>query len=191
LGLPTTAPLVAVFARLNRLKGLEYFLEAAALLMHRFEEVRFLIVGDSISSEYRDELETRARALGLGERIVFAGFRSDIPELLAEVSLSVLPSLAEGLSNVVLEAMAAGVPVVATAVGGTKELIEDGVSGLLTPPRDAAALAHAIGSLLADPERAERIGREGRRQATERFSLQATVEQTERLYERVWSRRAS
>jgi len=183
LGLPGAGPLVAVFARLNRLKGLEYFLDAAALLVNRFEHARFLIVGDSISSEYREELEMRARALGLGERIVFAGFRDEIPQLLSEVTISVLPSLSEGLSNVVLEAMAAGVPVVATAVGGTKELIEDGVSGLLVPPRDASALAQAIGSLLADPERGARIGRAGREAARERFSLQSTVEQTERLYE--------
>jgi glycosyltransferase involved in cell wall biosynthesis len=188
LGLPGAGPLVAVFARLNRLKGLEYFLDAAALLRDRFEEARFLIVGDSISSEYREDLENRAQALGLGDRIVFAGFRSDVPLLLAEVTISVLPSLAEGLSNVVLEAMVAGVPVVATAVGGTTELIEDGVSGLLVPPRDAGALAEAIGGLLADPERGQRIGRAGRQAARERFSLQSTVEQTERLYERALSR---
>ncbi len=188
-GLKATAPLVAVFARLNRLKGLEFFLEAAALLKGRFEEVMFLIVGDSISMSYRDELEKKAQALGLGERVVFAGFRSDVPELLAEVSVSVLPSLAEGLSNVVLEAMAAGVPVVATAVGGTSELIEDGVSGVLVPPRDAPALAQAIGALLADPQRRALIGGAGRKRAREQFSLQASVDQTERLYERLLSAR--
>lgn len=188
-GLKATAPLVAVFARLNRLKGLEFFLEAAALLKGRFEEVMFLIVGDSISMSYRDELEKKAQALGLGERVVFAGFRSDVPELLAEVSVSVLPSLAEGLSNVVLEAMAAGVPVVATAVGGTSELIEDGVSGVLVPPRDAPALAQAIGALLADPQRRALIGAAGRKRAREQFSLQASVDQTERLYERLLSAR--
>jgi len=185
LGFPPTARVVAVFARLNRLKGIEYFLEAAAILRDRHDDARFLIVGDSISEAYRAELEQRARDLGLAERIVFAGFRSDIPELLREVSVSVLPSLAEGLSNVVLEAMAAGVAVVATAVGGTPEMIDDGVQGLLVPPRDAPALARAIGSLLADPARRQSMGEAGRKRAKERFSLEAAVLETEKLYERL------
>jgi glycosyltransferase involved in cell wall biosynthesis len=185
LGLPGDAPLVAVFSRLNRLKGIEYFLEAAALLAGRFESVRFLIVGDSVSQAYRDELEARAAALGLGERVVFAGFRSDVPELLAEVCVSVLPSLAEGLSNVVLEAMAAGVPVVATSVGGTPELVEDGVTGLLVAPRDAPALAEAIGSLLSDPLRRRAIGQAAQQRVAEQFSLEASVRATEQLYERL------
>jgi len=185
LGLPETAPVIAVFARLNRLKGIEYFLDAGALLAKRFETARFLIVGDSISQAYRDELEKRTADLGLGDRVVFAGFRSDVPELLAEVTVSVLPSLAEGLSNVVLEAMAAGVPVVATSVGGTPEMVEDGVTGLLVPSRDAAALAQAIGSLLGDPARGRSIGQAGQRRVAERFSLEATVRDTEQLYERL------
>jgi glycosyltransferase involved in cell wall biosynthesis len=185
LGLPPTAPVVAVFSRLNRLKGIEYFLEAAALLAKSFEEVRFLIVGDSISDAYRVELEQFAAGLGLAERVVFTGFRSDVPELLSEVCVSVLPSLSEGLSNVVLEAMAAGVPIVATSVGGTPEMVEDGVTGLLVPPRDAAALAQAIGSLLGDPARGRSIGQAARRRVAERFSLEATVRETEQLYERL------
>ena len=185
LGLPTTSPIVAAFLRLNRLKGVEYFLEAAALLVKRFDEARFLIVGDSVSEAYRDELEDYADRLGLGDRVVFAGFRSDVPALLSEVCVSVLPSLSEGLSNVVLEAMAAGVPVVATSVGGTPEMVEDGVTGLLVPPRDASALAQAIGSLLADPERGHSIGQAARLRVAEQFSLEATVRKTEELYERL------
>ncbi len=184
-GFPATSLVVAAFARLNHLKGIEYFLEAAAILRPRFADARFLIVGDSISESYRLELEKRAADLGLGDRVVFAGFRSDVAELLREVSVSVLPSLAEGLSNVVLEAMAAGVPVVATAVGGTPELIEDGVSGLLVPVRDAQALSRAIGSLLAEPGRRQAIGQAGRLRARQYFSLEAAVLETERLYERL------
>jgi glycosyltransferase involved in cell wall biosynthesis len=185
LGLPPTSPIVAAFLRLNRLKGVEYFLEAAALLVKRFDEARFLIVGDSVSEAYRDELEDYADRLGLGDRVVFAGFRSDVPALLSEVCVSVLPSLSEGLSNVLLEAMAAGVPVVATSVGGTPEVVEDGVTGLLVPPRDASALAQAIGSLLADPDRGRSIGHAGRLRVAEQFSLEATVRKTEDLYERL------
>lgn len=185
LGIRDEAPIIAVFARLNPLKGLEFFLEAAASLRLQFEDARFLIVGDSISRAYRDELEAKAEALGLGTRVFFTGFRTDIPELLAEVSVLVLPSLAEGLSNVILEGMAAGVPVVATRVGGNSEIVEDGVSGLLVPARDAGALAEAIGSLIADPGRRESMGRAGQKRAIERFSLEGTVAETEKLYERL------
>jgi glycosyltransferase involved in cell wall biosynthesis len=178
LGIPEDAKVVAV-------KGLEYFLDAAVLLSGRFDNARFLIVGDSISQAYRDELERRADSLGLSDRVIFTGFRSDVPDLLAEVCVSVLPSLSEGLSNVVLESMAAGVPVVATAVGGTGEMIEDGKSGLVVPPRDAQALADAVGSLLEDPLRRLLIGKTGQQSVIERFSLQATVEQTEGLYTRL------
>lgn len=187
LGLPEQGPVVAVFARLNRLKGIEYFLEAAALLKTRFEEVRFLIVGDSISDAYRRELEAFAVARGLAGRVVFSGFRDDVPALLREVAVSVLPSLSEGLSNVVLEAMASGVPMVATAVGGTPEMVEDGVTGLLVPPRDASALAEAVSSLLADPSRGRTIGAAAKQRVATSFSLQATVRKTERLYEHLMS----
>ena len=185
LGLPATAPLVAVFSRLNRLKGIEYFLQAAASLAARFEQVRFLVVGDSVSQAYRDELERCAAGLGLGQRVLFTGFRSDVPALLAEVSVSVLPSLSEGLSNVVLEAMAAGVPVVATRVGGTPEMVEDGLTGLLVPPANAAALAEAVAALLADPARGRALGQAGRARVAQLFSLEATVRATGRLYERL------
>jgi glycosyltransferase involved in cell wall biosynthesis len=147
--------------------------------------VHFLIVGDSVSQAYRDGLEAYAAALGLGQRVVFTGFRRDVPALLSAVSVSVLPSLSEGLSNVVLEAMAAGVPVVATSVGGTPEIVDDGVTGLLVPPRDAGALADAISSLLTDPARRQTIGEAGRRRVEERFSLEAMVLATEQLYERL------
>jgi len=115
LGVPPATPLVAVFARLNELKGIEYFLRAVAGLIERFDDVRFLIVGDGGS---RVELEKYAGKLGLNKHVVFLGFRLDVPTLLSEISVSVLPTLSEGLSNSLLEAMAASVPVVATRVGG-------------------------------------------------------------------------
>jgi len=185
LGIAPADRVVAVFARLNRLKGIEYFLQAAADLARRHADLRFLIVGDSISEEYRKELEAEAARLGIRERVVFAGFRKDIAALLAEVTISVLPSLSEGLSNVVLEGMAAGVPVVATSVGGTAEMIEDGRTGILVPPADAGAIADAVGRLLDDPARADRIGTAARERAAGKFSLHAGVRETERVYERL------
>ena len=120
--------------------------------------------------------------LGIGGRVVFTGFRLDVPELLSEVAISVLPSLSEALPNVVLESMAAGVPVVATRVGGNPEVVEEGVTGLLVPPQDPAALAKAICRLLENPELASRYGRAGKQRIAEQFSLERMVRQTETLY---------
>jgi glycosyltransferase involved in cell wall biosynthesis len=185
LGLTGGTPLVAVVSRLDRLKGLETFLEAAALVAARFRSVEFLIVGETHPDNcgYRVELTERARQLGLSDRIVFAGLRTDIPELLACATVSVMPSLDEALSNVLLESMAAGAPVVATRVGGTPEAIEDGVNGLLVPPGDPLDLAYAICRVLADPLLAGRLGRAARRSAAERFSRAQMVRATEQLYE--------
>ncbi|MBI3895000.1 MAG: GT4 family glycosyltransferase PelF [Acidobacteria bacterium] len=184
LGLPAHVPLVAMLSRLNRLKGGEYFLQAATALASRFPEVRFLIVGDvgCGDSTYKTALENAAIRLGLGDRVLFAGFRLDIPKILSEVSISVLPSLSEGLSNVLLESMAAGVPVIATKVGGNPEVIEDGVSGLLVPPSDSEALARAMRSLMENPELAHRYGQAGKQRVTEHFSLERMVRQTEQHY---------
>ena len=182
LHLPPSAPLVFVFSRLNRMKGLAYFLEAVALLAPRFPEVRFLIVGDGAA---REELEAHSSRLGLSELVTFTGFRTDVPDLLRETAVSVLPSLSEGFSNSLLESMAAGVPMVATNVGGNPELIEHSVSGLLVPVRDSVALASAIASLLEDPEMATRIGEAGARRVTQLFSMERSVGEVERLYERL------
>lgn len=182
LGLPASASLVGVFSRLNRMKGVEYFLDAASVLAGRFPDVWFLVVGDGA---IKDELEEQARRLGLGRRIVFTGFRSDVPELLSEAAISVLPSLSEGTSNTLLESMAAGIPVVATRVGGNPEVIEDGVSGLLVPPRDSAALAAAMGRLLEDEDLAHKLGQAGIGRVAELFSIEGSVDQTEHLYQRL------
>ncbi len=182
LGLPASAQLVAVSSRLNRMKGIEYFLDAAAILAPKFPDVAFLVVGDG---DIRQELEEHARRVGVGRRVIFTGFRSDVPELLSEVAVSVLPSLSEGLSNSLLESMAAGVPVVATRVGGNPEVIEDGVTGWLVPARDPASMAEAIGRLLEDREQACRFGQNGRRRVAELFSIERAVQETERLYSRL------
>jgi glycosyltransferase involved in cell wall biosynthesis len=182
LGLPLSARLVAVFSRLNRMKGVQYFLDAAIVLARRFPDVCFLVVGDGGSKK---ELEEHARRLGLGQRIVFTGFRGDVPDLLCEVAVSVLPSLSEGTSNTLLESMAAGIPVIATTVGGNPEVIQDGISGLLVPPRDSGALAAATARLLEDGDLALRLGRAGMRRVSELFSIEGSVHETEHLYQRL------
>jgi glycosyltransferase involved in cell wall biosynthesis len=185
LGVAPTTPLVGVFARLNELKGVEYFLRAAAGLIQHFKNVRFLIVGDGAS---RPELERYVKQLGLSEHVVFLGFRLDVPTLLSEISVSVLPTLSEGLSNSLLEAMAASVPVVATSVGGNPEVVETGVTGFLVPPRDADALAQAIGQFLEQPALATKFGLAGRERVSKRFALEQMTRATERLYEELAQR---
>jgi glycosyltransferase involved in cell wall biosynthesis len=177
LEIPASARLVAVFSRLNPMKGVEYFIDAAAILAQRFADVRFLVAGDGAS---RGDLEDRARRLGLGSRIVFTGFRSDVRELLSEAAISVLPSLSEGTSNTLLESMAAGIPVIATQVGGNPEVIEDGVSGLLVPPRDSSAIAAAVSRLLSDEKLASQLGQAGMRRVSDLFSLSGSI-----LYQRL------
>jgi glycosyltransferase involved in cell wall biosynthesis len=152
------------------------------LVTSRFPEARFLIVGDGAN---RKELEAHTARLGLARRVIFTGFRTDVPDLLPEAAISVLPSLSEGLSNSLLESMASGVPVIAARVGGNPEIIEHDVSGLLVPPRDSAALAVAIGSLLEDRQLAARFGEAGRRRVADVFSMERSVGEIERLYERL------
>ena len=190
LGFAPEAPLVAVFCRLNPLKGIEHFLEAAARVSTRFPHARFAVVGEGrvlqdgviVDGPYRRELEAHAARLGLGDRLVFTGLRADVPELLGEVAVSVLPSLSEGLSNAILESMAAGVPVVATAVGGNAEAVKDGVTGLVVPAGNPAALAGAICTLLEDGALASRFGRAGRERVEEHFSERRMVRDTEQFY---------
>ena len=178
-GFPANARVVMLFSRLNRMKGVEYFLDAASMVKAMRPDVRFLVVGDG---SIKRELEGHARRLGLADRLVFTGFRTDVPRLLAEVDLSVLPSLSEGLSNTLLESMAAGVPVIATAVGGNPEVVEDGVSGILVPPCDSAALASAMAAVLDDSDLRARLSQAGRRRISALFSMEESIRQVERLY---------
>jgi L-malate glycosyltransferase len=180
LGLPPSARIVIVSSRLNPMKGIGYFLEAAALVAGKVPDAAFLIVGDGAN---RSELESKALALGLGKRMVFAGFRTDVPDLLSESAIAVLPSLSEGLSNSLLEAMAMGVPVVAATVGGNPEIVDDGVTGILVPPKDGAALARAMCSLLEDRNLAHRMGAAGKQRVAERFGVDRAVVEVEQLYE--------
>lgn len=192
LGLPADAILVGAVCRLHWVKRLEDFVDAAALLAPRDPRLRFLIVGPVTGSPERvtlaRELAERAAARGIADRVVFTGARSDVPRVLAELAVSVLPSLTEGLSNTLLESMAAGVPVVATAVGGNPEIVEHGVTGLLVPALDPGELAAAITRLLADPALALELGRAGQRRIEREFGCARMVDQTRDLYRRLLAR---
>jgi glycosyltransferase involved in cell wall biosynthesis len=119
--------------------------------------------------------------------VVFAGHRTDVPEILQALDIFVLPSNWEGLPNAVLEAMAAGLPVVATRVGGVPEVVVEGQTGILVPPRDPNALADALLTLLRDPNLRRRMGQAGRQRVQEYFSVDQMVSKTETLYEQLLS----
>ena len=171
--LPKDGPLVGNVARLAPQKDHATLIEAARLV----PQARFAIVGDG---ELRGDLERRARGLP----VVFTGARDDVPDLLASFDVFAFPSLYEGLCLAVVEAQAAGVPVVATPVGGIRETVVDGETGLLVPTRDPEALAAAIRRLLDDRELARRLADEARRRVRERFSERRMVEETLLLYRR-------
>ena len=184
LGIPDDTPIVGVVSRLTRLKGLEHFLEAAAIVRSRVPAVRFLVVGETspMDRAYLKELQEYAARCGVAEYVTFTGIRSDVPAVLGSFTVSVMPSLNEALSNVVLESMAAGAPTVATRVGGTPEAVVDGVTGILVPPADSAALADSIVHLLSNRELAAHLGRAARARIADHFSVRRMVRATEDLY---------
>jgi glycosyltransferase involved in cell wall biosynthesis len=181
-------PLVGVVARLQPEKGVEYFLRAAARVAAKFPEAHFVVAGDG---PLRQELVALSEDLGLRERVHFLGFRSDASKLMESLDGLVVPSLTEGSPLVTLEAMAAGVPVVASAVGGIPDQIRHDREGLLVPPGDAAAISDALLTLLRDPARASRLGEAARRRAASRFSHDTMVRRIEDVYRDVLGRPAA
>jgi glycosyltransferase involved in cell wall biosynthesis len=169
-------PIVLTVARLDPQKGLGDLLEAAA----QVPDSNFAIAGEGPD---RERLEGAARSLGLHGRVTFLGHRDDVADLLGSCDVFVLPSLYEGFPLSVVEAMAAGKPVIATAVGGTPEAVSDGETGLLVPPGNPSALAAAIRSVISDPGLGRRLGRAGRERALREFSAEEMVRHVVRLYE--------
>lgn len=150
--------------------------------MRVYPDARLLLVGDG---SLRESLAAQARRLRVAESVVFTGFRADIPRILDAIDVMALPSLHEGMPLTVIEAAAAGRPVVATAVDGTPEVVRDGQTGYLVPAADPAPLARALLALLGDPAGAARMGEEACRWARERFDIDAHVEATARVYREV------
>jgi glycosyltransferase involved in cell wall biosynthesis len=169
--------IVGNVARLAEQKGQRTLLEAAPLVLERRPDVRFAIAGEG---ELRPQLE--ALAAPLGDRVLLLGRRDDVPDLLASFAVFAFPSRFEGLCLAVIEAQAAGVPVVATPVGGIRETVVDGETGWLVPPDDPRALADRILWSLDHADEARRVAAEGARRARERYSERAMVERTLALY---------
>jgi glycosyltransferase involved in cell wall biosynthesis len=163
-------------ARLTEQKGHRYLLQAATEVPGAI----FVFAGDGPE---RSALERQASELGIADRVWFLGNRDDVPALLDQCDLFVLPCLFEGLPLSVLEAMAAGKPVIASAIGGTDEAVSHGETGLLVPPADPRALALAINTLLSDRELAQRLAAAGQRRAIAEFSTEEMVRRTTGIYE--------
>ena len=182
LGLRAQLPVVGTVCRLDEpKKGLAVLLQAMRLASDRGDAPawQLVIVGEGPAREGLTQLSER---LGLADRVIFAGSRRDVAAILPLLDLFVCPSLYEGFGIAIVEAMMAGRPVVASSVGGITEIVRSGDTGLLVPPGDPAALAGAIQDLLRQPELAARLGREGKRAATE-FSVDTMVERHQALYE--------
>ncbi|MEP7028223.1 MAG: glycosyltransferase [Candidatus Eisenbacteria bacterium] len=186
LGVPAKAPLVGMIAALAPHKDHATFLAAAHATLERHPETWFVCAGDG---PLRDAVRARVRGLGLEERVRLPGFVEDVPALLAALDVFVLSSYLEGLGTSVLDAQAAGVPVVATRVGGIPEMIESGVTGLLVPPRDPEALAAAIAEALSD-RAAAALRAQAARTSVLAFDVRRTVERTEALYRELLGARA-
>lgn len=185
LGLPGGEyPVIGILAGLRSIKGHEYFVAAAVSALKSIPDARFLIVGGwQDEGPYLKVLKEMVANAGAEDRIIFTGPRSDIAEIQSVLDISVISSLSEGFSNTILESMAAGKPVVATAVGGNPEAVSDGDTGILVPPADARPLAAAIIRLLKDRAAAARMGEAGRRKVNDYFTQAGMMSQLETTYE--------
>lgn len=181
LGIEADGLVAIVVANLIAYKGHADLLDALALIKSRMPAgVRVICIGRDEGA--RASLEAKTTELGLDGVVTFLGVRNDVARLLAAADLSILPSHEEGFSNAVIEAMAAGLPVVVTDVGGNAEAVADNENGFVVPPRNPALLGEAVMKLLAEPALRKRFGAAGRRRARERFSLAASVDRYEKVY---------
>ncbi len=179
LGIPHDIPLIGTVGVLRSPKDQHLLIRATALLLERWPRLQTLIVGDGPD---RASLEALAVELGVERAVHFVGRRNDVPDILQALDIGVNSSSSEGSPLAVMEYMEAGLPVVATAVGGVPDLIEPGVHGLLVAPRDPAALAEALDELLGDPDRAREMGVRGSERRRAEFDIDVLVHRLESLY---------
>ncbi len=190
LGLPMRSRLVGSVGQIARWKGQQYLVEAAKKVGEKFREARFLIVGDVLFGEadYKKELIELVRDLGLTDKVIFTGYRNDSPSLMNALDVLVhTPAHPEPFGRVLVEAMALGKPIVASSSGAVPEIVLDGETGILVPPRDSEALAGALEHLLQRPGTAREMGRRGRERAKEFFSIDRLISDVEAAFERALS----
>jgi len=186
-------PILSATSRLDTEKGHDILLEAMYTVAAGHPDARLLIAGEASvdPAGRRAILQRRIDELKLGGVVRLLGFRRDIPKLLAAADICVLPAEAEACGRVLFEAMAMAKPIVATSSGGTPEIVVDGVTGLLVPPRNVGALTTALLALLKDPARRSALGTAGRERVVTHFSVQAHVRRTMEVYAEVLADRGT
>ena len=185
-GVPQTGKrVVATVGNIRHVKGHDILVEAAARVVAELPEVSFAVAGGVLDPAYFATLQGRIAELGLGGHFRFAGNLDDPRSFLRDAEVFVLPSRSEGFSNAIVEAMAAGLPVVATDVGGNAEAVQNGVSGTIVPPEQPRALADALLRMLRQPEAARAMGAEGKRLVAERFTTEAMLDRVTAIYRRL------
>lgn len=191
LGVGEDEFLIGALGTIKKVKGQAVLVEGLAPLLQRRPELKLVLAGE-VTRGYGEDLRRRVFELGLGGRVLFPGVVAEVPDLLAGLDLFVLPSLSEGMSNALLEAMAAGKPIVATGVGGAGENLAQGSCGIIVPPADPGPLGAAIEQAIADPIRRAELGHRAALRAREEYTLPRMLERTEGVYaeliDRAWSR---
>jgi glycosyltransferase involved in cell wall biosynthesis len=182
LGIPPGVPLIGTVSVLRPQKALDVFVRASAQLLRENPDLRVLLAGDG---PLKGELTELVHSLGVQDRLLMPGYRSDASDVIAALDVAISSSAFEGSPLAVMEYMESARPIVATRVGGVPDLIEDGVHGLLVDPGDDAALAVAIGRMLADPDAARRMGEAARERRRHEFTVELMVRRFEALYERL------
>jgi glycosyltransferase involved in cell wall biosynthesis len=185
LGISPHDPVLGVVAHILPHKGYDDLVQALALLQEQVPTLKCLVVGRAPRRSYLQELLQLAERLSVRGRLIVVGFQEDVAPFLHAMDVFVLPSRTEGLPITILEAMAAGKPVVATTAGGIPEVVRDGETGLLVPPGDPDRLAEAVMQLLEGPALAKAMGQAGRKRVTSVFTLEGEAEQTARVYRKV------
>jgi glycosyltransferase involved in cell wall biosynthesis len=178
-------PVIGTIGRIDPEKGYEYFLESARIILQDVWNVRFLVVGGAFNKSslaLEKSLYEMSVEKGIDKKTIFTGFRSDIPQLLAGMDVVVLPSEIDACSRVLFESMAMRKPLVATNAGGTPEIVQDGITGLLVKPNDASDMAKCIKKLLDDKYLAEQYGKAGRKRVEEMYTIERNIKETENVY---------
>jgi glycosyltransferase involved in cell wall biosynthesis len=180
LGISQDVHLIGAIGRMVRQKGFKYLIQAIPDIVRDIPDPKFLFVGDG---PLRERLEALSEELRVKDNVIFAGFRSDIKEILSAIDILVIPSLLEGFPMITLEAMAMAKPIVATNIDGITEQILDGINGILVPPKDPSALAKSVIGVLNDRETARTMGLAARKKVEQEFSVEMMVSETERVYQ--------
>ena len=179
-GLGNKIPLVGAIGRLVWQKGFEYLIKAIPSVAEKFPEAKILIVGEG---ELEAKLKAESEKLKVRDKIIFTGFRQDIKEILSAIDILAMPSLLEGMPFVILEAMAMAKPIVATDIESITEILDNGKTGILVPPKDPDALSRAIISLLTDGDKARQMGFKARMTVEEKFRVEVIVDRVEKVYQ--------